>query len=68
MSQCYLLDLERTIREGITTFWKANKRGYTIFLSEAGLYEQSTAEKIAENDYDKTTVVVEKSTVSRIFK
>ena len=44
-----LLDLERTLGNGIPTYWKSNKRGYTFNIHEAGLYSEKEAEEIAKS-------------------
>lgn len=64
----YLLDLERTIGTGRTFYWKANKRGYTNNVKEAGLYSEIAATEIVERDLDKRTVMVSEQTVKRIVE
>ncbi|MCM3773996.1 hypothetical protein SAMN04487777_11728 [Priestia aryabhattai B8W22] len=62
----YLMDLERSIYSGMVTYWKANKSGYTTNLQRAGLYPPEEAKEIAENDFDKRTVIVDEEVVKRI--
>jgi len=62
----YLIDLERSIYSGMVTYWKANKNGYTTNLQRAGLYSPETAKDIAEQDFDKRTVIVDQEVVMRI--
>ena len=64
----YLIDLERSIGSGRTTYWKAHKRGYTTVLEEAGKYSDIVAAEIVESDFDKRTVMVPESVVEKILK
>lgn len=52
----YLIDLERTNDSGIYYFWKPFRRGYTILVSEAGLYDENESKSIVDSDINKTTV------------
>lgn len=63
----YLMDLERTISSGRTWFWKANKRGYTQFLSQAGLFEEEEARNLVTSDRDKRTIMIHMETVEKIL-
>jgi len=63
----YLLDLERTIGMGRPFFWKRSKHGYTDALQVAGIFSRKEAEKIAQLDFDKTTILIDKTIVHRIF-
>lgn len=65
--QCYLLDLERTIKTGIAFYWKPNKHGYTHNIYEAGLYKDTEAIHIAESDHDDRTIVVPVDVVDKIM-
>lgn len=64
----YLLDLERTIGTGFAWYWKANNRGYTTELQEAGLYRETMAKKIVDTDFDKRTVMISEEVVKNIMK
>lgn len=63
----YLLDLERTIGMGKPFFWKRSKHGYTHILQMAGIFSRKEAEKIAQSDLDKLTILIDKKIVQRIF-
>lgn len=52
---------------GVTTFWKANKRGYTTEIGDAGVYSEDQAQQIVDGDVDKRTVKVEVDTVKRLI-
>ena len=67
VDEFYLLDLERTIGIGRPFFWKRTKHGYTDSLQLAGIFSRKEAEKIAELDFDKTTILIDKTIVHRIF-
>lgn len=67
MSKNVLLDLERTIATGLTTYWKPNKMGYTRELKEAGLYDDDVAKEIVQSDYDKRTVAINKQVIDNIL-
>lgn len=64
----YLLDLERTIGSGFTWYWKANRRGYTTDLYEAGLYSEFIAKGIVDSDSDKSTIMISKELIDNILK
>ncbi|MFP5109690.1 hypothetical protein ACSU6B_23470 [Neobacillus sp. C211] len=64
----YLIDLERTISSRMVHYWKANKRGYSPLIEEAGLYSEEAATEIVEGDFDKRTVMVSEDTVKGILK
>ena len=63
----YLLDLERTIGMGRPFFWKKNRYGYTDLLHIAGIFSRKEAEKIAQLDLDKLTILIDRTIVQRIF-
>jgi len=63
-----LLDLERTISTGYTTYWKPNQVGYTRDLVEAGLYIESEANEIVESDFDKRTVAISEYVIDNILQ
>ena len=63
----YLLDLERTIGNGIATYWNQARRGYAIHLDDAGLFNEETAEEIVQSDIDKWTVKVSQRQIEKIF-
>lgn len=63
----YLLDLERTLGFNKPYFWKWNRHGYTQDIDQAGLFSEPTANRICENDRDKTTVKISKSKVYKIL-
>lgn len=62
----YLIDLERSISSGLTTYWKPNNRGYTQNIKEAGLYSKSDASEKVSTDFDQRTVMVEKEKALRL--
>lgn len=65
--KCVLLDLERSIKSGYVYYWKPNKIGYTNSINEAGLYDEEEANKIAAEDFDKRTVVINQSVIDNIL-
>lgn len=67
MGKYYLLDLERTIYNGVPFFWKYNKHGYTRFIEQAGLFNYEVAEKIEALDHDHTTVKIHEDLIFRIL-
>jgi len=54
----YLLDLERTIGNGVPYYWKGNRHGYTHLIEKAGLFSRDFAEKIVKQDFDKRTIMI----------
>lgn len=67
MEKCYLLDLERSIKTGMTTYWKPNKHGYTVDVETAGLYSSKEARNIADSDIDNRTVVIDSEVIDNIL-
>jgi ADP-glucose pyrophosphorylase len=63
----YLLDLERTIRTGKSWYWKANRHGYTQYISQAGRFTEDDAQKIADADYTNMTIIIPEEKVDRIM-
>lgn len=63
-----LLDLERTIKTGMATYWKPGKMGYTRELEKAGRYEDEIAEQIVKEDFDRRTVAIDEETVFKILR
>jgi hypothetical protein len=59
----FLMDLERTLGSGVPAFWKANKRGYTYNIHEAGLYSEKEAEKIVEADFNERTIKISRKAI-----
>lgn len=55
----FLIDLERTLRNGVPVYWRAGQRGYTAFIHEAGLYSETEAKQQVISDFDGLTVVIE---------
>ena len=52
----FLVDLQRTNLIGIFTFWKSNKRGYTIAINEAGIYSEEESLAMINADVKGDTV------------
>ena len=52
----FLVDLQRTNLIGIFTFWKSNKRGYTIAINEAGIYSEEESLALINDDVKGDTV------------
>lgn len=67
MAEFYLLDLERTIGMGKPYFWKRSRHGYTDSLRKAGLFSRKEAEKIAQLDFDRKTIIIDQKIVEKIF-
>ena len=63
----YLMDLERTLFDGIPYFWKGSKHGYTHKVQQAGIFSKDFAESICKQDLDETTVMIHVDVVHRIF-
>lgn len=63
----YLMDLERTLYDGIPCFWKGSKHGYTHRVKQAGLFSKEFAEQIVNRDFDKGTIMIHVDMVHRIF-
>ena len=53
-----LMDLERTLSNGVPAFWKGNKHGYTYNIHEAGLFHETEAEKIVKADFNERTIKI----------
>ena len=53
-----LMDLERTLSNGVPAFWKGNKHGYTYNIHEAGLFDEAEAQKIVKADFNERTVKI----------
>lgn len=62
-----LLDLERTIANGIPYYWKGNRYGYTRSIEHAGLFAEEFAERIVKEDYDKKTVMIHQDLLFKIL-
>ncbi|MGG1571560.1 hypothetical protein [Fictibacillus sp. NRS-1165] len=62
-----LIDLERSILNGITTYWKGNRHGYTNRIDEAGIFSDQEADKEVSSDFDKRTVAVDQKVVDRLL-
>lgn len=67
MSDCYLMDLERTLANGLPAFWKGNRHGYTYKIEFAGLFPYEVAAKIVENDRDNTTIMIPLKIVQKVL-
>ena len=52
----FIVDLQRTNLIGIFTFWKSNKRGYTIAIDEAGIYSEEESLALINDDVKGDTV------------
>lgn len=52
----FMVDLQRTNLIGIFTFWKSNKRGYTIAINEAGIYSEEESLAMINDDVKGDTV------------
>ena len=52
----FMVDLQRTNLIGIFTFWKSNKRGYTIAINEAGIYSEEESLAMINDDVTGDTV------------
>lgn len=68
----YLLDVERTVTHtnGIAHYWKANRHGYVTDIRdrEIGLFDESVAKRICDEDFDKRTVMIPERVVERILE
>jgi hypothetical protein len=58
-----LMDLERTLSNGVPAFWKGNKHGYTYDIHEAGLFNEKEAEKIVKADFNERTIKISRKAV-----
>ena len=65
--KCVLVDLERSVKSGYITYWKPNKMGYTRNINEAGIYDNEQGKKIAAEDFDNRTVVINQSVIDNIL-
>jgi hypothetical protein len=63
----FLMDLDRTIANGVPAYWKANRHGYTYHIEFAGIFSKENAELIVNNDRDKTTIMIPVDTVAKIL-
>jgi hypothetical protein len=63
----YLMDLERTLFDGIPYFWKGSRHGYTNRVKQAGIFSKEFAEQIVKQDLDQTTVMIHVDVINRIF-
>lgn len=54
----FLMDLERTLANGVPCFWKSNRHGYTYSIEHAGIFQRHLAEEIVKNDFDNKTVMI----------
>ena len=63
----YLLDLERTLENGIPVFWKKSRHGYSYSIEDAGLFPKELAEKIVKCDLDNRTIMIHLNTVAEIL-
>lgn len=63
----YLLDLERTIRNGAPMYWKQNLHGYTHMIETAGIFPEDFSNTIVNSDLDKMTVRISTDQIKRII-
>lgn len=59
----YLIDLERSLKMSQLIFWKPNSHGYTEYISDAGVYSETSASKKVNNDISNLTVKVKTDVV-----
>jgi hypothetical protein len=64
----YLIDLERTLRNGVPFYWRGNRHGYTSFRTTAGQFPEEEAKRIVESDFDGTTVMIEVEKAEKIVR
>jgi len=62
-----LIDLERSVKTGVTHYWRAHRKGYTTDPKEAGIYTEEEAVKAVESDIDGTTVKIEIEKFARLL-
>ena len=62
----YLMDLERSVGTGEVYFWKGNRYGYTKDIETAGLFDETEAERIVKEDFNKRTVMVSEKIINDI--
>ena len=63
----YLLDLERTLENGIPVFWKKSRHGYSYSIEDAGLFPRELAEKIVKSDLNNRTIMIHIKTIAEIL-
>jgi hypothetical protein len=63
----YLLDLERTLENGIPVFWKKSRHGYSYSIEDAGLFPKELAEKIVKSDLNNRTIMININTIAEIL-
>ena len=63
----YLMDLERTLENGIPCFWKKSRHGYSYSIEDAGLFAKELAEKIVKSDINNRTIMIHINTVAEIL-
>lgn len=64
----YLLDLERTLINGMPYYWLKNRHGYTYEIEEAGLFSEDMAAEIVKHDLDDRTVMININTAAQILQ
>ena len=52
MKKYYIICLEQKSREGTLLFWRAEGKGYTSSLEEAGLFNKSSADNVNKKGRD----------------
>lgn len=67
MTECFLMDLERTLQSGTPCFWKGNRHGYTYKIEFAGIFPREVAEEIVKNDRDNTTILIPLFLIQKIL-
>lgn len=63
-----LMDLERTIGNGVVHYWKGNRYGYTTDPKEAGRFSEEEANRSVKSDFNERTVMIAESVVDGILK
>jgi hypothetical protein len=64
----YLMDLERTLINGMPYFWLKSRHGYTYEIEEAGLFSEDMANEIIKHDLDQRTVKININTAAKILQ
>jgi hypothetical protein len=64
----FLMDLERTIKNGVPAYWKGNKRGYTYKVEHAGIFQELTAREIAKRDRNESTILIPRKLMQKYLE
>ena len=64
----YLIDWERTLRNGLVYYWVAKKHGYTAIRKNAGQFTKAEARKAVKDDINNKTCMLAVEFVNKVIE